>query len=196
MGLPKNKHIVYGLMLIVYILTSFTPKVSDKYTTFEKIDLLEVSVPIKEKPKEIIKEVNELELFLNKIGFKESGNRYDVVNKYGYMGKYQFGKSTLSDLGYNVSKKEFLNAPEMQESAMIDLLKHNKRRLSRTIKKYKNTTVNGVYITESGILASAHLAGVGGVRSYLKYGKNKQDGFGTKISTYMKKFGGYKIKLK
>ena len=35
----------------------------------------------------------ELEHFLNAIGHRESTNRYDVVNKWGYMGRYQFGKS-------------------------------------------------------------------------------------------------------
>ena len=34
---------------------------------------------------------NQTGLFLNKLGHKESGNRYDVVNSYGYMGRYQFG---------------------------------------------------------------------------------------------------------
>ncbi|GAB7536175.1 LysM peptidoglycan-binding domain-containing protein [Burkholderia sp. 3C] len=31
------------------------------------------------------------------------GTQYKVINKYGYVGKYQFGESALSDLGYYVS---------------------------------------------------------------------------------------------
>ena len=61
--------------------------------------------------------------FLDAIGYRESSNRYDVVNKYGYMGKYQFGKSTLKGLGFKVTKEEFLNNPELQEQAMIALFK-------------------------------------------------------------------------
>ena len=38
---------------------------------------------------------DELQRFLNDIGHRESGNRYDITNTWGYMGKYQFGKSTL-----------------------------------------------------------------------------------------------------
>ena len=41
------------------------------------------------------------------LGFRESGNRYDIVNSYGYMGKYQFGKSTLKGLGFKVTQDEF-----------------------------------------------------------------------------------------
>ena len=39
--------------------------------------------------------VSSHQAFLDAIGFRESGNRYDIVNRYGYMGKYQFGKRTL-----------------------------------------------------------------------------------------------------
>ena len=56
--------------------------------------------------------------FLKAIGFKESGNRYDIVNRFGYMGKYQFGKRTLRGLGFKMSREEFLNSPETQEKAM------------------------------------------------------------------------------
>ena len=36
--------------------------------------------------------------FTQAVGFKESRNRYHIVNKFGYLGKYQFGKSTLRRL--------------------------------------------------------------------------------------------------
>ena len=35
------------------------------------------------------------------------------------MGKYQFGKSTLKGLGFNVTRKEFLNNPQLQEETLI-----------------------------------------------------------------------------
>src|SRR5210317_2016572 len=44
----------------------------------------------------------ELDNFLDAIGFRESGNRYDITNKWGYMGKYQFGRSTLKGLGFTL----------------------------------------------------------------------------------------------
>ena len=48
-------------------------------------------------------------------------------------------------------------------------------------------------VTESGILAAAHLAGPGSVKKYLRsYGlDNFADGYGTTICHYMKRFSGY-----
>ena len=63
----------------------------------------------------------ELENFLDAIGFRESSNDYTVTNKWGYMGKYQFGRSTLKGLGFKVTKKEFLSNPQLQEEAMMAL---------------------------------------------------------------------------
>ena len=133
--------------------------------------------------------------FLDAIGQRESSNRYDVVNSYGYMGKYQFGSKTLKGLGYKVSKEEFLNNPELQEQAMLDLLKHNKKKLKRFIDKYEGKTVHGIYITESGILAAAHLAGQGNVRKFFRKGYGFKDGFGTKMTSYMSQFGGYNLNI-
>lgn len=139
---------------------------------------------------------NELSMFLTDIGFRESGNRYDITNKWGYMGRYQFGKSTLKGLGFEVSKSEFLSNPQLQDSAMMALLLHNKEKLQKYIDVYDGQTVNGMLITESGILAAAHLGGQGSVKRYFKHGKVFRDGNGTKITSYMNKFSGYDIKLK
>ena len=137
----------------------------------------------------------ELERFLTDVGFRESGNRYDITNKWGYMGKYQFGKKTLKGLGFDVSKEEFLNNPQLQEEAMMALLLHNKEKLQKYIDVFDGQTVNGMYISESGILAAAHLGGQGSVKRYFKNGKVFKDGFGTKITSYMAQFSGYDIKL-
>ena len=138
----------------------------------------------------------ELDNFLDAIGFRESGNRYDITNQWGYMGKYQFGKSTLKGLGFKVSKNEFLSNPQLQEEAMMALLLHNKEKLQLYIDTFDGKTINGMYITESGILAAAHLGGQGSVKRYFKKGKVFRDGNGTKITSYMNKFSGYDIKLK
>jgi len=154
-------------------------------------------VKIKEVEELRVEQYHELELynFLEAIGFRESGNRYDVTNKWGYMGKYQFGKSTLKGLGFKVTRKEFLSNPQLQEEAMIALLLHNKEKLQKYIDIFHGKTVNGMLITESGILAAAHLGGQGSVKRYFKNGKVFKDGLGTKITTYMEKFSGYDIQL-
>ena len=151
--------------------------------------------PIEIKLEPVSIEINETEMFLNAIGQRESSNRYTVVNKWGYMGKYQFGKRTLKSLGYNVSRKEFLNSPHLQEMAMLDLLLHNKKSLQSYIDKHEGIVVNGTKITESGILAAAHLAGPGNVKRYFKKGKQFKDGNGTKLTSYLTKFSGYKLNI-
>ncbi len=142
----------------------------------------------------------EFSLFLGKsyfgfkeaLGFKESQGRYSVINPYGYMGKYQFGRGTLNLLGvYNTSS--FINNPSIQEKAFEANLSRNKWVLRRDIKRFSGKVIGGVKVTESGILAAAHLGGPGSVKKFLRsYGKNVfSDAFGSSVRHYMKKFGGY-----
>jgi hypothetical protein len=156
-----------------------------------KIDLTDVKFEIPS----VLLEINQTDLFLDAIGYYESSNRYDIVNRFGYMGKYQFGKSTLKALGYNVTRKEFLNSPHIQEMAMLDLLSHNKKILQTYIDYWEGKKINGKVITESGILAAAHLGGPGNVKRFLKEGKNFKDGNGTKLTTYLIHFSGYNLNL-
>jgi len=112
------------------------------------------------------------------------------------LGKYQFGRKTLDGLGYkNVTNREFLESHSLQEEAMYALLTHNRKVLRRQISKYVGTTVAGVYITESGLLAAAHLAGPGNVRKFLRKGYEFKDGNGTKMTSYMVKFSNYKLEF-
>ena len=134
--------------------------------------------------------------FLHAIGFRESTNNYKAVNQFGYLGKYQFGRKTLNAIGFKkVSNREFLSNPSIQEQAMLILLKRNKRTLRREIKKYVGKTINGVYITESGLLAAAHLAGAGNVRKFFRKGYEFYDGNGTKMTSYMVKFANYNLNV-
>ena len=139
--------------------------------------------------------VSSHQAFLDAIGFRESGNRYGIVNRYGYMGKYQFGKRTLKGLGIKVTQDEFLNSPYIQEKAMYALLKQNKRSLRKYIEKYDGKYVHGVLVTESGLLAAAHLGGAGSVKKWFRTGKVRKDGNGVKITSYMKQFGGYDLNV-
>ena len=75
------------------------------------------------------------------------------------MGRYQFGKSTLRTLKIRVTKEAFLNSPDLQEYAMQQNLLYNKKRLQKYIDKFEGLEINGILITESGILAAAHLGG-------------------------------------
>jgi len=130
--------------------------------------------------------------FKEALGFRESQGRYWVINKYGYMGKYQFGKSTLQLIGiYNTDS--FLNDTRLQEEAFSANTSRNKWILRRDIERYTDRYIGGVKVTESGILAAAHLAGAGNVKKYLRSGGTIvfHDAFGTSIRYYLKKFSGY-----
>ena len=152
-----------------------------------------VEIDTKIKPKEI--KIKDHKAFLTALGHRESGNRYNIVNRYGYMGRYQFGKSTLRTLRIKVSRSEFLKDTLLQEEAMTKLLRFNKKRLQKYIDRYSGETVNGVLITESGLLAAAHLGGAGSVKKWFRTGKVRRDGNGVKITSYMKRFGGYILYL-
>ncbi|GGX28608.1 hypothetical protein [Aquimarina muelleri] len=132
--------------------------------------------------------------FKEALAFKESRGDYGVVNQFGYLGKYQFGKGTLALLGVKGFKKsDFLDNPELQEKAFYANLSRNKWILRRDIKWFSSKKINGVEVTESGILAAAHLSGPGAVKKYLRSGgvEGFADAFGTTIRYYMKRFGGY-----
>ncbi len=130
--------------------------------------------------------------FKEAVGFKESQGQYNKINTLGYMGKYQFGKSTLATVGITDSA-HFISSPKLQEKAFIVLIKKNKWVLKDEIAKYSGKIITGIKITESGILAAAHLGGAGSVKKFLKSnGKQKcVDAYGSSVKSYMKQFSGY-----
>ena len=164
----------------------FTPTVVE--ITPEPITVIKV-----EPTKVEIKKIKGYNDFLDAIGHQESGNRYDIVNRYGYMGRYQFGSATLKTLKIKVTREAFLNSPDLQEYAMKQLLLYNKKKLQKYIDEFDGQIVHGILVTESGLLAAAHLGGQGSVKKWFKTGKVRQDGNGVKITSYMVKFSGYDL---
>ncbi|OED38986.1 peptidoglycan-binding protein LysM [Flavobacteriaceae bacterium (ex Bugula neritina AB1)] len=202
---------IIGLTVILTIggvvLVSFTPKDRinlDAYST-AGLDLYYIAPNFDDAIKDSIpvQEVSEDLFFSPKLGksyvgfkeavaFKESRGDYGVINQFGYLGKYQFGMGTLDLIGVK-SKNKFLNTPALQEKAFYANLSRNKWILRRDIKRSVGKRVNGVVVTESGILAAAHLSGPGAVKKYLRSGgvEGFADAFGTTIRYYMKRFAGY-----
>ena len=192
------KHFSLSFIIVFcFLLMAF--KVND--IIFEKqepisIEKKEIKIisPKLELPKVKI-ELKNHNSFLEKIGHYESSNDYTKVNRLGYMGRYQFGKNTLKSLDIKVSKIEFLNNPGLQEEAMDRLLTANYKSLKRYIERYNGKIVHGVVITKSGVLAAAHLGGAGNVRKWFRKGVDFKDANGTSITTYMRKFSGYKLDI-
>ncbi len=155
--------------------------------------------------------------FYNDLGAKESGGNYSSVNKYGYVGKYQMGEAAMIDAGYYkkpsgkynndwsgqftgkdgiYSVQDFLKNKQAQENAQKAFKQAQWNQLKAIgADKYIGKEINGVKITQSGLLAAAHLKGPGAVKEYLQSdGKNiPKDAFGTSVESYMKKFEGYDV---
>lgn len=132
--------------------------------------------------------------FKEALAFKESSGDYFSVNTLGYLGKYQFGIGTLQLMGvYDATN--FLNSPALQEEVFKTNIARNKWILRRDIIRFEGKSIGGVAVTESGMLAAAHLAGPGNVMKYLRsYGRyDVKDAYGTNIAKYIRKFSGYDV---
>jgi hypothetical protein len=112
------------------------------------------------------------------------------------MGKYQFNLNTLKMYKIKDSKN-FIESPKLQERVFLINVQRNKWILRKDIKWFVGTIINGTKISESGIIAAAHLAGPGNVKKYLRSnGKdNKKDAFGTSITKYMKYFQNFDLSM-
>ena len=134
--------------------------------------------------------------FKNFLGFFESGSNYNTVNRFGYLGKYQFGEGTLKIYGIR-NLLEFRNNPALQEKVLLMNVMRNKWILRREISWYSNRYLNGIYISESGIIAAAHLSGPGNVKKYLRShcdpDLDKKDANSTSISDYLNIFKNYNL---
>ena len=164
----------------------------------EQIDISEMSIPIVE-----VEEVEEesdsrkdILRFLGAIALFESNNRYDVVNSYGFLGRYQFSPRTIKHLGYDILNEDFLRNARLQDEIMLAYMRENYVSLRPYIEEYNNTNYKGMYITTSSILAGAHFAGAMGMKRFLL---NKLDSIGTvdangmTLRKYMTKFSDYNV---
>ena len=125
----------------------------------------------------------------------ESSGDYEVVNDEGFMGAYQFGDRRLQDYqqanNFRFTQNEFLNSPELQDKVFEWHVKDYKKRIKKAgLDSYIGKTINGVEVTEDGLVAVAHLGGFGGMRQFLKTnGKDDEaDSNGTSMTDYLRKF--------
>lgn len=198
----KNFGLPFGVCLLIAVALYPNSKLDPKKYSTDGLELdFNVSNELAAIP--INKSAIETQLFLPYLGksftgfkealaFKESRGNYFTVNTLGYLGKYQFGAETLKVLGiYNPN--QFLYNPILQEKAFMANAKRNKWILRKDIERFVGKNINGVSITESGILAAAHLAGPGSVKKFLRsFGRqNFEDAYGSSVINYMKKFSGY-----
>lgn len=148
----------------------------------------------------------DLYVFMGVMAERESNNTPTVVNRYGYLGKYQFSPKTLWALGrrFKVTRDEFLGTEALQDSAMVVYLQDNRLTIQDLIVRFDGKWYRGIYITESGLLAGAHLVGPSGLRAWLdptftitkngrKIRPRTYDGNGTRVQEYIAMFSGYDL---
>lgn len=154
--------------------------------------------------------------FLHDLAVRESGLQPDEMNPHGYIGLFQMGEAALQDAGYYrgdltrrndwtgawtgrdgiSSRADFFARPDAQVQAIVAY--HNglvaqirRSELDRTI----GSTIGGVEVTLSGLVAGAHLVGLGNVQAFVNSsgGTLPRDGNGVPITTYMAELGGCAI---
>ena len=188
----------YNLKLsFIFFLTAFL--ISSPESPAPKFDIIDYSVKLNINANIYVPvpfTVRDFVGFKNFLGFFESGSNYNKVNRFGYLGKYQFGKETLKMYGVRNLSEYRLN-PELQEKVFLMNVMRNKWILRREISWYSNRYLNGTYISESGIIAAAHLSGPGNVKKFLRSHCNpdldKRDANGTSISDYLNIFKDYDL---
>ncbi len=121
----------------------------------------------------------------------ESSHRYNVVNQYGYLGKYQISHKYLNDFGFSGTDKEFLGDKLSQELVMANYTYNNIRFIKKyNLNRFIGKEINGIEVTLFGMMASAHLVGIKSLTDYLNTNGKiiTKDGNDTSIEKYMKVF--------
>lgn len=148
--------------------------------------------------------------FLAELGKRESTSNYLSKNDYGYLGMWQMKTtSSLADTMYTdtagnwteyankngvYSETDFLNNKEAQYDAVTQYHKANWRYLEYYgATDYIGKSYKEVEITESGLLAAAHLVGGKAISDALKDGTSISDAFGTTAEEYLDLLAGYDI---
>lgn len=132
------------------------------------------------------------------LGEMESKTNYSIENNIGALGKYQFMSNTLNSLQSNYglpawkNKNYFLSSPLLQEQYEDAYIKDSLSFIKRNdLEKYLGKIVKGSKRFKSitsplniyGMLAAIHLAGATGLKNFLLFGTNPDDGL-TSLSDY------------
>jgi hypothetical protein len=136
----------------------------------------------------------------------ESGGRFDARNdavgsggQVGHFGRAQFGQARLQDamaagaIPQGTTPEQFMANPQMQQAAEAWHVNDLNRQIeARGLTRFEGQIINGAPVTRQGILAGAHLGGIGGVTRYLASGGqfNPADANGTRIGDYVARHGG------
>lgn len=146
--------------------------------------------------------------YLDRLGYRESGNRYGIRNGYGYSGRFQFGTSALVSTGYMTrggnsnsrmndpsnwtgknginSLQDYLNSPTAQTDSAIALANQNIAHGFKTGALDSSSSADDI----AGYAAASHLKGAGAADNLFKNGTSANDANGTSNSSYRRMMQG------
>ena len=151
--------------------------------------------------------------FTFSMAMHESSDNYRAKNRYGYLGRYQFGLARLTDLGMceriqgsrgfsnksfrwctdkGFSETLFLSSHALQDEIFALHVGMHRKYILRRYVDHIGHRVNGVEISLSGAIACFHLLGHGGFKHFLQ-GEDTSDANGTMASDYIEDFANYLI---
>ena len=159
--------------------------------------------------------------FQDSIARSESNSKYNIRGGYNnhYLGKYQLGRSAFRDIfevTYNIDKDgkripDFSKGDEQYEWAQRNVELGNWKEADQDIcfekwvailKVYLEDEIkaideikeiNGIQLTESGLIAAAHLCGSGAVKKFINSDGRviAADANDVRLTEYLEKFAGY-----
>lgn len=167
-----------------------------------------------------IEELQSFQAFLDALGQRESSDNYQLINGNGaFIGRYQltefviagFSAATLytdDDLndgtfdgtftgarGIN-SLQDFLNAEALQDEVFTDRVGViGEELIAAGLDAYAGSTIDGILLTVSSLVAGIHLVGQPAVEGYFNSDKasSPTDGFGTPVTEYFDLFSGFDL---
>ena len=184
------------LIICIFIFVSYIA-----YFKVFNLPVIYVDSSKKSEPKDVVlsypsdSSMN-LENFLTQIAYVESRNTKGAKRDGSqYWGLYALGTDARREAGCeNVPEEVFMKYTDIQHASMIRFLVSHKKQLQKYIDKYSGKVIDGVLVTESGILAMSHL-GCGAAKSYLDSGViPNTDKNGNPVRSYLK-LGGYNLQL-
>ena len=136
---------------------------------------------------------------LGPLAFKESSGFADArrvnADNREFAGLFQIGAARLQDLKEdgvvpeNATLQTLMDDPALYAraaNAHFDDYRQSIRNPNWKWNQYVGTEVDGVPVTETGLMYAMHLAGRGGTEKFLKTGTDPSDELGTSISDYLR----------
>jgi len=129
-----------------------------------------------EIPKPHIKGFNEYKKAIRNIetkGYSDTASYYAKSPSGKHWGRYQLGKIARTVAGYpDITYDEFACNYQLQEESFKKWITYLRKEMKPYVIKYSGKTIDGIILTESGIISMAHNVGGPQTRKYLDRGYN------------------------